>query len=124
LKLENDTLRLLNESKGPILENEMLISTLQSAKETTVTVKEALATAEVTEREINFVREGYRSGAKRAAILYFVIQDLANIDPMYQFSLAAYNDIFKLSIEKSTKNPVLDQRIENLNEYHTFSLYK
>jgi hypothetical protein len=49
--------RLLNESKGPILENEMLISTLQSAKETTVTVKDALATAEVTEREIDFTRE-------------------------------------------------------------------
>ena len=66
----------------------------------------------------------------RAAILYFVLYDLATVDPMYQFSLDAYKDLFLLSIEKAPKSSkedakeALEERIEFLNSYHTYAVYK
>ncbi|MEQ2190124.1 Dynein heavy chain 2, axonemal, partial [Goodea atripinnis] len=48
------------------------------------------------------------------------------IDPMYQFSLDAYINLFILSIAKSrqTYNLKLEDRINNLNDYHTYAVYR
>ena len=70
------------------------------------------------------VFQGYRSCAQRASILFFVLNDMGRIDPMYQFSLDAYIDLFNQSIEKSQKSPQLDIRIQNMNEYHTYAVYR
>lgn len=43
---------------------------------------------------------------------------------MYQFSLDSYMDLFQNSIRKSEKNDKLDQRLENLNFYHTYAVYQ
>ena len=60
----------------------------------------------------------------RAAVLYFVLNDLAKIDPMYQFSLDAYTELFLLSISKSKASDSLQDRIKFLNDYHTYAVYK
>lgn len=122
--LENEILRMLNESRGSILDDEELFSTLQISKSTSASVKESLATAEVTEVEIDMTRETYRPSANRASILFFVLMDMSQIDPMYQFSLDAYITLFMQSIDKSPKNSMVAERISNLNKYHTFAVYK
>lgn len=38
--------------------------------------------------------QAYRPCAQRASILFFVLNDLGYIDPMYQFSLNAYINLF------------------------------
>lgn len=43
---------------------------------------------------------------------------------MYQFSLDSYIDLFHLSIDKSKRSSNLDERIANLNEYHTYAVYR
>lgn len=43
--------------------------------------------AKVTEAEINDAREHYRPAAARGSLLYFIMNDLNKIHPMYQFSL-------------------------------------
>lgn len=43
--------------------------------------------AKENERKINEARECYRPVAARASLLYFVINDLRKINPIYQFSL-------------------------------------
>lgn len=43
--------------------------------------------AKVTESKINEAREHYRPAAARASLLYFIMNDLNKIHPMYQFSL-------------------------------------
>jgi len=68
--------------------------------------------------------QGYRPAAERASILFFVLNDMGKIDPMYQFSLDAYIDLFKMSIDKSQKSAKLEERIMNLNDYHTYSVYR
>lgn len=49
---------------------------------------------------------------------------MGRIDPMYQFSLDAYIDLFNLSIKKSKRSHKLEERIENLNAYHTYAVYR
>lgn len=43
--------------------------------------------ARENETKINEARELYRPVAERASLLYFIINDLQKINPMYQFSL-------------------------------------
>jgi len=68
--------------------------------------------------------QGYRTCAKRASILFFVLNELNQIDPMYQFSLDAYMNLFENSIRKSEKNEILIKRLNHLNSYHTYAVYK
>jgi len=50
------------------------------------------------EQQINETRNQYRSVATRGSILYFVISDLAGIDPMYQYSLVYVKRLFNVAI--------------------------
>ncbi|XP_076454460.1 dynein axonemal heavy chain 2-like [Babylonia areolata] len=124
LDLENEILRLLNETKGSLLEDETLLLTLETSKATSQEVAEQLATSETTEVKIDAAREGYRPCALRASILFFVLNDMGRIDPMYQFSLDAYIELFIMSIEKSQRTNKLEERIVNLNDYHTYAVYR
>jgi dynein heavy chain len=63
--------------------------------------------AEVTAKDIDENRENYRMVARRGSVLYFVIADLANIDPMYQYSLEFFTKLFVMRLEKSEKSPSL-----------------
>jgi len=49
---------------------------------------------------------------------------MGRIDPMYQFSLDSFIDLFNQSIDKSQKSSKLEERITNLNEYHTYAVYR
>jgi len=118
------TFRLLNETKGSLLDDEQLVNTLQLSKLTSQEVSEKLQISEQNEVKIDAAREGYRPSAERASILFFVLNDMGRIDPMYQFSLDAYIELFLLSIDKSQKSSKLEERINNLNEYHTYAVYK
>ncbi|XP_053613118.1 dynein axonemal heavy chain 2 isoform X1 [Plodia interpunctella] len=122
--LENDLLRIMYESQVPLLENEELFITLQTSQRTSLEVKEALITSQETEKEIDTARQGYVPVAVRASVLFFALNDLSRIDPMYQFSLDAYTDLFMYSIDRSPKGGELEDRINNLNEFHTYSVYK
>ena len=68
--------------------------------------------------------QGYRPSAQRSSILFFVMNDMGRIDPMYQFSLDAYLDLFDTSITKSLKHPKLEERINHINNYHTLAVYR
>lgn len=122
--LEDEILRLLNAAQGSLLDDVQLVDTLQDSKVTSNEVTQQLLVAEETEIKIDTAREGYRECAQRASILFFVLNDMSQIDPMYQFSLDAYIDLFNMSIDKSAKAPKLPQRIASLNEYHTYAVYR
>ncbi|XP_061921125.1 dynein axonemal heavy chain 2 [Entelurus aequoreus] len=123
-ELEDEILRLLNEASGSLLDDVQLVNTLQTSKVTASEVSEQLETSEVTEIKIDTAREAYRACAQRASILFFILNDMGRIDPMYQFSLDAYINLFNLSIEKSKSSLKLEERIVNLNDFHTYAVYK
>jgi dynein heavy chain len=124
MKLKTYKLRLLNETKGSLLDNVELVDTLELSKQTSKDVTESLQNAETTEIRIDALREGYRPSATRASILFFVLNDLGKVDPMYQFALDSYIELFELSIEKSQKSNKPEERIDRINDYHTFAVYR
>ncbi|CAO2643767.1 Dynein axonemal heavy chain 2 [Lemmus lemmus] len=123
-ELEDEILRLLNEATGSLLDDVQLVNTLQTSKITATEVTEQLETSETTEINIDLAREAYRPCAQRASVLFFVLNDMGRIDPMYQFSLDAYISLFILSIDKSHRSNKLEDRIEYLNDYHTYAVYR
>ncbi|XP_074478915.1 dynein axonemal heavy chain 2 [Sebastes fasciatus] len=123
-ELEDEILRLLNEATGSLLDDVQLVNTLQTSKVTATEVSEQLESSEQTEIKIDSAREAYRLCAQRASILFFVLNNMACIDPMYQFSLDAYINLFNLSLEKSKRSHKLEERITNLNDYHTYAVYR
>ncbi|XP_070785989.1 dynein axonemal heavy chain 2 [Enoplosus armatus] len=123
-ELEDEILRLLNEATGSLLDDVQLVNTLQTSKVTATEVSEQLESSEQTEIKIDSAREAYRPCAQRASILFFILNNMGRIDPMYQFSLDAYINLFNLSIEKSKRSHKLEERITNLNDYHTYAVYK
>lgn len=52
-----------------------------------MTVRFKVQEAKITEVKINEARENYRPAAARASLLYFILNDLNKINPIYQFSL-------------------------------------
>ena len=48
---------------------------------------------------------------------------MANIDPMYQYSLAWFVNLFKMAIDNTEKVDNVQTRLEALKNYFTYSLY-
>ncbi|BBN11637.1 hypothetical protein Mp_5g13570 [Marchantia polymorpha subsp. ruderalis] len=122
-ELETKILFLLSNAQGNILEDETLINTLAQSKITSDEIKLKVVEAEKTEVAIDETREVYRKVATRASLLFFCISDLALVDPMYQYSLPWFIGLFVRAMESAAQSTVIDKRIENLNEYFTYSLY-
>ncbi|KAF8058055.1 DHC10 [Scenedesmus sp. PABB004] len=123
LELEDTILQLLANASGSLLDNVELIDTLDASKTTWEEVIESLRVAEDTARQIEAAAAAYRPCSVRAAVLFFVLNDLAGVDPMYQFSLDAYAGLFALSIKASPRPEGLPERIKALNEHHTYAVY-
>ncbi|RVE44268.1 hypothetical protein evm_011063 [Chilo suppressalis] len=124
LEIEDKILRLLYASSGNILDDEELIETLNESKETSEIINARLEETEATEISISAAREKYRTVATRGAVLYFAVAQLADIDPMYQFSLKYFNQVFNAVIEKSEKCDVLETRLDILHREITLSVYR
>ncbi|XP_069052852.1 dynein axonemal heavy chain 7 isoform X2 [Lepisosteus oculatus] len=122
-EIEDKILEVLSSSEGNILEDETAIKILSSSKVLANEISEKQAVAETTEKKIDETRMGYRPIAVHSSILFFSIADLANIEPMYQYSLTWFINLFIMSIENSDKSDMLDQRLQILREHFTYSLY-
>jgi dynein heavy chain len=59
VELEDMILKLLNETKGSLLDNVELVDTLETSKATSKEVQEAVTNSEATEIKIDAAREGY-----------------------------------------------------------------
>ncbi|KAG4091689.1 dynein heavy chain and region D6 of dynein motor-domain-containing protein [Neocallimastix lanati (nom. inval.)] len=122
-ELEDKILELISSFEGNILEDESAVNVLSSSKVLSNEISEKQKIAQETEREIEITRTGYRPIAVHSSILFFVIADLANIEPMYQYSLVWFINLFLQSIEESEKSSDIEIRINNLKNYFTYSLY-
>ncbi|KAK6983775.1 Dynein heavy chain 6 axonemal [Biomphalaria glabrata] len=102
--IEDKILKLLFESEGNILDNEELINTLNDSKVTSAVIKQRLAESETTEEKISVAREKYCCVAERGSVMYFVVSDMGEVDPMYQFSLKYFKQLFNNTISTSEKS--------------------
>ena len=88
--LEDNLLARLSSAGGNFLGDEELVLNLETTKRTAAEIAAKSEEAKVTEEEINEARESYRPAAARASLLYFIMNDLHKIHPMYQFSLKVH----------------------------------
>ncbi|XP_029097539.1 dynein heavy chain 12, axonemal isoform X7 [Monodon monoceros] len=121
--IEKKILETLSSSEGNILEDESAIKVLDSAKLMSNEITKKQQIAEKTELKIAESREGYRPIAKHSSVLFFSIADLANIDPMYQYSLIWFVNLYINSIHDSNKSKILEKRLRYLNDHFTYNLY-
>jgi len=122
--IENKILQLLSEAEGNILDNVDIIEALDEAKVTGNDIKAKMVDAVKTEVEIDLQRKNYRPVAYRATTLFFCITDLARVDPMYQYSLLWFTQLFVIAIKESEPATELETRLDHLNESFTFLLYE
>ncbi|XP_055873384.1 dynein axonemal heavy chain 6-like isoform X2 [Biomphalaria glabrata] len=121
--IEDRILKLLFESEGNILDNEELINVLNESKVTSGVIKQRLAEAEATEQKISQAREKYRVVAERGSVMYFVVADMGEVDPMYQFSLKYFKQLFNATIETSEKSDDLPKRLKICLDETTKCIY-
>jgi hypothetical protein len=56
-------------------------------------------------------------------VLFFVISELAGVEPMYQYSLAWFVKLFDSTLQQAEKARDLQKRIDNLMSHFRYSLY-
>lgn len=123
-KNEDNILSELANSKGNILDNVDLLTSLQNSKETSELLKVKLKETEEKQVEIDLARSSYQAVALRGTILYFVVADLANIDSMYQFSLNYFNKLFNGVIENCIFQGTREERVQELISQITQTIFQ
>ncbi|KAL0279081.1 UNVERIFIED_CONTAM: hypothetical protein PYX00_000712 [Menopon gallinae] len=123
-EIEDKILEVLSSSEGNILEDETANQILSSSKVLSEEIQEKQKVAAVTEEEIDHARNLYRPVSEHSSVLFFCISELAAIDPMYQYSLPWFTGLYNLAIENSDPSDILEERLHNLNNYFTYSVYK
>uniref|UniRef100_A0A3Q0KRH4 Dynein axonemal heavy chain 7 n=2 Tax=Schistosoma mansoni TaxID=6183 RepID=A0A3Q0KRH4_SCHMA len=120
---EDKILATLSESEGNILENEAAIEILDSSKLISDDILKKQKVAEETQKKIDSARMDYSPIAKHSAVLFFSLTDLPNIDPMYQYSLAWFVNLYVNSIHDSNKSKILERRLRYLKDHFEYNLY-
>ncbi|CAF0823905.1 unnamed protein product [Adineta steineri] len=120
---EDKILFTLSSSEGNILEDEAAIETLDSSKLISDEISKKQKVAEETAKKIEASRQDYKPIAEYSAILFFCLNDLPNIDPMYQYSLQWFINLYINSINDSLKSKILARRLKNLQDHFTYNLY-
>ncbi|KAK7111861.1 dynein axonemal heavy chain 3-like isoform X2 [Littorina saxatilis] len=123
-EIEDKILEVLSSSQGNILEDEAAIKILSSSKVLSEEISAKQEIAASTEKLIDETRNSYKPVAVHSSILFFCISDLANIEPMYQYSLTWFINLYLQSISNSTAADDIEERIFNLNDNFTNSIYR
>ena len=97
--LENSLLKALSESEGNLLENTSLIESLTKTKSASLEISKALQASAEASLELDKQRKQYQPYAHQGSKIYFLIQDLSNINNMYRFSLSDFTSMFKAELQ-------------------------
>lgn len=121
--LEDNILKTLSNSQGDILDDKNAIQILDDSKVLSQELKLKQIEAVETEKTIDSFRYNYRPVACHSTVLYYTVIDLSNINPLYQYSLQWYMNLFVQSIESANKSKDLSRRLKFLMDAITINLY-
>jgi len=93
-ELEDYILTKLANAEGDITEDLELIEGLEDAKRVSNEIAEKMEVAAVVQDNITSTSEKYRSVSARAALLFFLMNDLVKMHTYYIYSLAAFLRVF------------------------------
>ena len=121
---EDKILHTLSASEGNILDDASAIEILGDSKRISNDIDAKQVIADATTKKLDNIREGYQPVAYRSSILFFSIAAMANIDPMYQYSLSWYVNLFVRAIEEAPASTNLDERLQHIIGENTMSTYR
>ncbi|XP_058791425.1 dynein beta chain, ciliary [Phymastichus coffea] len=121
--LEDSLLSKLSSAGSNVLGDTALVENLETTKRTAAEIERKVSEARGTSREIDAARELYRPAAARASLLYFILNDLNTINPIYQFSLKAFSVVFQRAVLKADPAADVTGRVTNLIECITYSVF-
>ncbi|KAK0131624.1 Dynein heavy chain 11, axonemal [Merluccius polli] len=121
--LEDELLSRLSAAESNFLGDNVLVEKLETTKHTAAEIEMKVLEAKVNEVKINEAREHYRPVAVRASLLYFIMNDLNKINPMYQFSLKAFNMVFHKAVEEAEHYDDVNSRVNTLIDCITYSTF-
>uniref|UniRef100_A0A182SHB8 Dynein heavy chain n=1 Tax=Anopheles maculatus TaxID=74869 RepID=A0A182SHB8_9DIPT len=121
--VEDKILKTLSECKGDILEDESAIKILDDSKRISSDIVKKQEDSREIEQKIEAFRQSYRPVAVHSSTLYYCITELPNVDPMYQFSLAWFVNLYVYSIENANRTKELYRRLKYLMDAVTLNLY-
>ncbi|XP_062848433.1 dynein axonemal heavy chain 11 [Trichomycterus rosablanca] len=122
-ELEDELLNRLSAVEGNFLQDPALVEQLEQTKSTAAHIQHKVLEVRENEMKINESRELYRPVAQRAALLYFIIKELHNINPMYQYSFKVFSSVFHKALEEAPAGGDVAGRVTSLTETITYSLY-
>jgi dynein heavy chain len=123
LKEVEDRILITLSSEGNILEDETAIQTLDNAKIISDDINKKQKIGLETAKKIDASRLEYKPMAQHSSTLFFCLTDLPNIDPMYQYSLQWFINLYLNSIQDSLKSKNIQRRLKNLQDHFTYNLY-
>jgi dynein heavy chain 1 len=119
LNLENALLDALNKAEGSILDDDKVISQLETLKNEAMDVQKKVDETDTIMATVNDVSRQYQPLAQRCSAIYFTLEQMTSLHFLYQFSLQFFLDIFRVVL---TANPHLEgesdhaKRLEIIND--------
>ena len=115
---EEDLLSSLAASSGSLLENQQLLASLTATKAKSEAVAQALEGSARASEELDAQRDAYRPFAAAGARLFFALGALAELNAMYVFGLAFFQDLFRDTLaarrQAAAQEPAQQQRQHQL----------
>ena len=117
-------LMLSSSACDDILSDSALVENLEHTKKTAAEIETKVSEAKKTSYEIYKAGELFRPAAARASVLYFILNDLNKINPMYQFSLKAFGVVFDVAIQQAVMDTDIVTRVKDLTDSITFQVFQ
>lgn len=92
--LEKRLLQALNQSQGNILDDDLVIETLETLKKEAGEISKKVAETEGVMAEVEVITQQYNAIAHACSAVFAVLEQLHHLNHFYQFSLRYFSDIF------------------------------
>lgn len=102
-QLEKSLLQALNDAKGKILDNDSVITTLETLKKEAADIGQKVEETDKVIAEIETVSQQYLSLSQACSNIYFTMDSLNQVHFLYQYSLKMFLDIFSTTLLNNTK---------------------
>ncbi|KAG2160116.1 dynein heavy chain and region D6 of dynein motor-domain-containing protein [Suillus bovinus] len=109
--LEKLLLQALNESTGNILDDDKVISTLETLKREAADITHKVEETDIVMKEVEQVTAEYLPLAQACSSVFFILEQLNLVNHFYQFSLRFFLDIFDYVLHH---NP----NLKNISDHH------
>ena len=110
--LERRLLQALNQSRGNILDDDVVIETLETLKKESAEISRKVAETDGVMTEVETITREYNRIARACSAVFAVLEQLHYLNHFYQFSLQYFTDIFDAVLHR---NP----NLKDVRDYST-----